>query len=140
MNPQDQNTLTRLTMAVKKIVYDPERFNIFLKMLGTQSGALTAVHTVLAVIGKQTQIPPQLMGQLGVNTYLVMVDVAEQVTKHKADPKIVHAVISQLMHQTNQTLKQSQQTPQQAPQQPPQNANPPLGSAGIIGSQMGAAA
>lgn len=135
MSPQDQHILTRLTMVAKKIVYDPARFKVFLQMLGTQHGALTAVHTVLAAISHHTQIPPELVGQLGVNTYLVMVDVAQQTTHHKADPKIVHEVVQQIMAQSGQggpvggADGSAQATP--APQ-------PPAAPQGILGSQMGA--
>ena len=131
MTPQDQQLLTKLTLAVKKIVYDPARFKTFLKMLGTKDGAIVAVHTILAVIGKATQIPPQLMSQLGVNAYLIMVDVAQQATGHKADPQIVHQVIQQIM---SESATQPSAPSQPAPA-PAQSAPAPQG---IIGAQMGA--
>jgi hypothetical protein len=131
MNPQDQQLLTRLTMAAKKIVYDPQRFKVFLKMLGTKDGAIIAVHTVLAVIQKATQVPPELLPQLGVNTYLIMVDVAQSATGHKADPKIVHDVIQQIMSESaTQPASASQPAPSPAQSTPP--------AQGIIGAQMGA--
>ena len=139
MTPQDKALLTKLTMAAKKIVYDPQRFKIFLKMLGTQAGAVIAVHAVIAVISKATQIPPELLPQLGVNTYLVMVDVAQHVTGHKADPKIVHQVIQAIMSQSGQSAAPAAPSAPAAPAAG-QAPNPPatMGQ-GIIGSQMGAA-
>jgi len=125
MTPQDQQLLTKLTLAVKKIVYEPGRFKTFLKMLGTKDGAVVAVHTVLAVLQKATQIPPQILPQLGVNTYVIMVDLAQEVTGHKADPKIVHDVMQAIM-------KENSAQPAPAAPQPPQAPQ------GIIGQQMGA--
>lgn len=129
MQPKN-DLLSRLTLIVKKIVYDPQRFKIFLKMLGTQQGALQAVHTVLAIIQKQTQVPEQLLPQLGVNAYLIMVDVAQQTTGHKADPMIVHQVVQAIMKSTTQPAAPSQPAPA-----PAQSAPAPQG---IIGAQMGA--
>lgn len=137
MTPQDQQLLKKLTMAIKKIVYDPSRFKSFLKMLGTKDGAIVAVHTVVAVLQKSTQVPPQLVAQLGVNAYLIMVDVAQEVTGHKADPKIVHDVIQQIMSESaNQSGPNAQNQPQ--PNSLPAQSNVP--PQGIIGQQMGAAA
>lgn len=133
MNPQDQALLKKLTMAIKKIVYDPARFKTFLKMLGSKDGALIAVHTVIAVLQKSTQVPPQLIAQLGVNTYLIMVDVAQSATGHKADPKIVHDVIQSIMKsaQPQQGAGQTANVPAMM------NSQSPMPQ-GILGSQMGA--
>lgn len=128
--------LTRLTMVVKKIIYNPERFKIFLKMLGSQHGAVQAVHTVLAIINKKRPIPPELISQLGVNAYLAMVDVAVDLTKHNPDPQIVHNVIQEIISQTFQ----KDQMAANASQQPSQPASPQPQSQGIIGQKMGAMA
>jgi hypothetical protein len=132
MSPQDIATLSKLTMIAKKIIYDPKRMMTFLKMLGTVDGAITAVHTVTAAIQQHTQVPPNLLPQLGANVYLVMVDVAQEVTHHKADPTIVHNVVGKIMSQATQTPTPSQPAPAAAQSTPaPQ---------GIIGQQMGAPA
>jgi hypothetical protein len=66
-----------------------------------------------------------------VNTYLILVDVAQQATGHKADPKIVHDVIQQIMSEsTTQPAAPSQPAPA-----PAQSAPAPQG---IVGAQMGA--
>ena len=131
MNPQDTQLLTKLTLAVKKIVYDPQRFKTFLGMLGSKEGAITAVHTILALIQHEVQVPPALLPQLGVNAYLIMVEVAEHVTGHKADPHIVHDVVQMVMQGA------ASQPDQGASPNPAQTPNQPIGS-GIIGNQMGA--
>lgn len=120
MTPQDKTLLTQYSNAAKHIIYDRQRFKHFLNLLGTQSGAIHAVHLVLAIIEKTKPIPPSIVHQLGVNIYLLMVDVAEKVTKHQADPGIVHSVITQLRGTINKMH------PAPAPK------------AGIIANNMGA--
>lgn len=116
--------ITKYTNAAKHVIYDPSRFKHLLGMLGTKAGAIQAVHLVMAIIEKNKPIPPAIAKQLGVNIYLLMVDVAEQVTKHQADPQIVHDVVGQL----SGSIDKTHPVPATMPSQ------------GIIGSQMGAAA
>jgi hypothetical protein len=123
MNPQDKVALTKFTLVAKKIIYDPQRMKMLLQMMGSKLGALHAVHAIIAIIEKNKPIPPAIIQQLGVNAYLIMVDVAQSVTGHKADPKIVHEVMAAI-HQTTDQAPQPVQ-PQQIPAQ------------GIIGSRMG---
>jgi hypothetical protein len=97
MNPQDKSQLTVFTMLAKKIIFDADRMKVFLKMLGSKEGALQAVHTVLAVIQQKKPIPPAIEPLLGVNTYMVMVDFAQKITGHKADPAIMADVIKTII-------------------------------------------
>jgi hypothetical protein len=124
MTPQDKLALTRFSMMAKHIIYDTQRFKHFLNLLGSQAGAIHAVHLVLAIIEKTKPIPLSIVHQLGVNAYLLMVEVAEKVTGHQADPGIVHSVIQTLAGTIDKT-------------HPAPATMPPKG---IIGSQMGAAA
>jgi hypothetical protein len=97
MNPEDKMQLQKYTMVAKKIIYDPARMKAFMKMLGSKEGAVTAVHTVVAAIDKLKPVPPQLMPLLGVNAYMLMVDVAQEVTNMKPDPGIMQAVVGTIM-------------------------------------------
>lgn len=114
MEPKDQDQLMKFTLAAKKVIYDADRMRGFLQMLGTQPGALQAVHSVISIIEKFKPIPPNIAPLLGVNIYMIMVDVAQTVTKHKADPEILKAVIQSILSSTKQQPKTPQQTQQPA--------------------------
>lgn len=129
--PQEQDVLMKFTLAAKKVIFDPERMKGFLQMLGSQEGALQAVHTVIAIIGQQREIPTNIIPLLGVNVYMVMVDLAQDITHRKADPKILSAVIKSIL-----SSAQAAHAPQQVAQAQPAPQQPP----GIIGQQMGVAA
>ncbi len=133
MNPQDQALLTKYTLAAKKIIFNAGRMREFMKMLGSKEGALQAVHTVIAMVEKVKQVPPQIIPYLSANIYMVMVDVAQSVTGRKADPGIVKEVLESIM----ESVKTSHGKPPSAPMQA---QSTPAQSAGIIGSQIGAAA
>jgi hypothetical protein len=110
MDPNQKTLLQKYTMVAKKIIYDPARMKTFMKMLGSKDGAVTAVHTVVGAIEKLKPIPAQLTPLLGVNVYLLMVDVAQEATKMQPDPAIMKGVIDQIMSEVG-----GQQAP--APQQ-----------------------
>lgn len=114
MNPQDKSLLEKYTRVAKKIIYNPERMKKFLRMMGTKEGAVTAVQTVIAAIDKAKPIPPQILPMLAVNSYMIMVDVAQEGTGIKASPKVLNDVIG-LILQTAQGMTQQQQA---APAQP----------------------
>jgi hypothetical protein len=124
LDPQSKEVLTKFSMVAKKIIYDPERMKQFMQMLGSTQGALAAVQTVMAVIEKQRPIPPEIAPYLGVNIYMIMVDVAQEVTQHKPSPEIIKGVIETIMKTVQQSHGQQQAAPAQSPPQ------------GIIGSQM----
>lgn len=93
----DKGLLTKYTTVAKKIIYNPERMRSFMKMLDSKEGALQAVQTVVAAIDKLKPVPPQLMPLLGVNCYLLMVDVAQEVTSFEPDPAILQEVAGQIL-------------------------------------------
>lgn len=105
--------LTKFTNAAKHIIYNPQRMKAFLGMLKSKEGAVQAVHTVIGAIEKSKPVPAEILPMLMVNTYLVMVDVAQEVTGAKADPNIVREVVGLLLSQQGQ-----QPQPQQQPTQP----------------------
>jgi hypothetical protein len=116
LDPQSKDSLSRFTLAAKKIIYAPERMKQFMTMLGTPDGAITAVQSVLAVIEKSRHIPPQVVPLLAVNCYLVMVDVAQEATKVKPDPGVMKQVIAAIMSKVQQVGQQNTQQPQQIQQ------------------------
>ena len=140
MNPQDMEVLKKFTVVAKKIVYEPERFKQFLGMLGSMEGALHAVSTVLSVIEKHKPIPPQIMTQLAMNTYLVMVELARDVTGHKPDQKIMEQVMKQIHDNISQIAPHAQEPAAEEaaePVQEPQAQEQMEPQQGLIAKKMG---
>lgn len=140
IDPQKKDLLTKFTLAAKSYIYDPDRFKMLLKMLGTEQGAIMAVQTVISAVEKAKPIPPSIAKLLALNVYVVMVDMAQRVTKIKAAPEIMMKVIGKLMQQI--VVAKPGQQPGQPPsgQQPPQQAQqaPQMPPQGIINTNMGA--
>lgn len=99
LDPQSKDLLAKLTIVAKKIIYNPERMKQFMQMMGTPDGAITAVQSVISVIDQKTDIPPNILPLLGINVYMVMVDVAQAATKLQPDSGIMKAVISKILQQ-----------------------------------------
>ena len=140
IDQQKKDLITKFTLAAKSYIYDPERFRMLLKMLGTEQGAVLAVQTVISAVEAAKPIPKSIAKLLAINVY--MVDMAQKVTKVKAAPEVMMKVIAKLMKQVvvsppgqkpqgqpGQPAGQPPQQAQQAPQMPPQ---------GIINSNLGA--
>lgn len=108
--------LTKYTALAKDIIYDEDRMRKFMKMLGTSDGALIAVHTVLGAIEQAKPIPPQIAKNLGVNAYLVLVDMAQQITGQEASPKIMKQVINAILSEVTRTHPDQPQQPEQPKQ------------------------
>ena len=100
LDPQDSSQLSAYTLLAKKIIFDTQRMEKFMSMLGTKEGALVAVQTVIAAIDKIKPIPAQLAPLLGVSVYLLMVDLAQDVTGAKADAKIMRDVVNAILAAT----------------------------------------
>jgi hypothetical protein len=99
LDPQSKDLLAKLTVVAKKIVYNPDRMKQFMQMMGTPDGAITAVQSVISVIEQKTDIPPNILPLLGINIYMVMVDVAQAATKLQPDAGIMKAVIAKILQQ-----------------------------------------
>lgn len=137
MNPQDKTLLEKYTQVAKKIIYEPNRMGKFMKMLGSKEGALTAVQTVVAAIEKIKPVPPQIAPLLGVNAYMLMVDIAQEVTQAKPDPAIIKEVIGSIMSAVGAPpdqgmLAQMQGQGAPAPQPEPTPAPAPEDEAGML--------
>lgn len=115
MTPEIKDRLTRFTLAAKAVIYDAGRMQQFMQMMGDKDGAITAVKTVMGTIDTKIPIPADLAPLLGVNIYMMLVDVAREITGKKPSPEIVRDVIWKI-------LKGIQ--PSGQPQQPQQPAQP----------------
>ena len=130
---QPVDLLAKYTALAKDIIYDADRFSKLRNMMGSPQGAVVAVKTVLGAIEQAKPIPPDLARNLAVNTYLVLVDMAQAASEQedevpvKASPEKMKKVIGLLLKETNLTQ----------PAQPPQGMSDssmeePTGRAGIL--------
>ena len=119
MDPQRKGALMQFTTAAKSIIFDAGRMREFLPMMDTKSGAIQAVQTVVSVIEQKKPVPPDIAPLLAVNVYMLMVDLAKDITGMEPDPGIVKGVVGEILA----TMVQShgrQGQPAQPQQQPPQ--------------------
>ena len=92
-----KDTLAKFIVAVKAFVYNKERADALLDMIETQDGAVQAVNTVLMAIEKKVQIPPEIRPLVAANTYLIIVDVAMQVTGDKPDKAVMKQTMAAIV-------------------------------------------
>lgn len=137
MDPNKKSRLMLLTTAAKHIIFNAERMEKFLPMLNTRDGAIKAVQAVIGVIDRKQPVPPDVAPLLGVNIYMLMVDMAQEVVGQKPDVKIVRNVIQAILQTVAKTeplqsdIKRDRTQPQQpAQQQQPQPAQQPAGLMG----------
>ena len=121
MNPKVKEDLMSFTLAAKAVVYDAKRMESFLPMIETRNGAIQAVQSVMAAIDMKKPIPPSVAPFLGVNIYVLMVQMAQDITGRKADKAIMQKVIFDIL---GNVLK-SHGKPKQ-PSQPAQPAAQPM--------------
>lgn len=115
MDPQRKGALMAFTNAAKAVLYDAGRMRQFLPMMDTKSGAIQAVQAVVSVIEQKKPVPPDIAPLLAVNIYMLMVDMAREITDQEPDPAIVKTVVGELLA----TMQQGQQ-PAAQPQPPAQ--------------------
>jgi len=126
MHPNN-DLLTKFTVLAKSVIYDKQRMEKFMNMMGTADGALVAVQTVIGAIEQAKPIPPDVLQQLGVNIYLLLVDMAQHITGVKPGPNRLKQVISKIIDTLSkpQSPQPAQgQMPPQAQAQPPQQQRP----------------
>ena len=115
MQHPQQDLLTKFTTLAKTVIYNEDRMRKFMGMLGTPEGAVIAVQTVIGAIEQAKPVPPEIVKSLGVNVYLLLVDMAQEITDKKASPEIMKKVISMILDGISKS-----HGPQQAPQNMPQ--------------------
>lgn len=97
MTPEVKNQLMKLTMAAKAVIYEPTRLQELLRLLATKEGAVTAAKTVVGAVESRMAVPPKLAAMLAVNAYMLLVDVAQEVTKKKPSPQVIKEVIGMIV-------------------------------------------
>lgn len=97
MDPQRKSALEQLITAAKAVIFDAKRMSQFLPMMDTKSGAIQAVQSVMAVIEQKKPVPPDLSPLLGASIYMLMVDMAKDVTGMQPDPAIVQTVVGEIL-------------------------------------------
>jgi hypothetical protein len=97
MKPEQKYSLSKLMLAAKAIIFDAKRMSQFLPMMDTKSGAIQAVQSVIAVIEQKKPVPADLAPLLGVSVYMLMVDMAKDVTGMKPDPEVVKGVAGEIL-------------------------------------------
>ena len=143
MDPQRKERLSQFTTAAKGIIYNPARMQEFLPMLDTKNGAIQAVQTIMSVIEQKKPIPPDVAPLLGVNTYMLLVDMAQEIVGEAPDPEVVKGVIGEILATLQQSHGEQGEPPamEQAEPAPEQMQEQQAGTEmprGLVGRQMGA--
>ena len=120
MDPQRKGALMQYTTAAKSIIFDANRMREFLPMMDTKSGAIQAVQAVVSVIEQKKPVPPDIAPLLAVNVYMLMVDMAREITDMEPDPEIVKGVVSEILSTMAQSHGQGQPEQPEQPEQPGQ--------------------
>ena len=97
--------LPKFLTAIKAIVYNQERANVFLPMLDTRQGSVTAVANVLSALDGKRKLPRELVPMLAVHTYLMMVDVAMAATGQKPEKGVMKQTIDALLATIERVFK-----------------------------------
>ena len=127
MDPQRKSALMQFTTAAKAIIFDAGRMQQFLPMMDTKSGAIQAVQAVIGVIEQKKPVPPDIAPLLGASVYMIMVDMAREITDMEPDPEIVKGVVGEILSAMGQAYGGQQQPagPQDpAAEQPVEEAPP----------------
>lgn len=123
IQPQAKQTLKKYTTAAKHVIFDAKRMSQFAKMMDTRDGSVKAVQTVMAVIENTKPIPPDIRTLLGVNIYIIMVDLLQEVHQQAPDKQTVAQTLMAIIKAIAEPAQQAQPA-----QQPP--AQPPMGLIG----------
>ena len=138
MNPKVKEDLMSYTLAAKAIIYDAKRMESFLPMIETRNGAIQAVQSVMAVIDMKKPIPPSVAPFLGVNIYVLMVQMAQDITGRKADKaimqKVIFDILGNVLKSHGKPTKQPAAPMAQPEAQPQPPAAQPAPQPGLIGA------
>lgn len=145
LTPESKGELSKFTTAAKVVIFNPDRMRAFLPMLDQQDGAIQAVQTVIGAIEQKRPVPAAIAPLLGVNVYLLLVDMAKEITGDNPDPQIVKDVVVQILSQMSDAYKEGSESPQQEQAEPAAErmqeqqagSEVPM-QKGLIGRQIGA--
>jgi hypothetical protein len=146
MTPETKSELSKFTTAAKLVIFNPERMRQFLPMLESTDGAIQAVQTIIGAIEQKKQVPPDVAPLLGVNVYLLLVDMAKEITGQAPDPQVVKDVVVQILEQMSSAYQEGGEAPEQEQSEMPQEqaqeqaqgVERPIADKGLIGRQIGA--
>ena len=108
MDPQRKGALMQFTTAAKSIIFNADRMRQFLPMMDTKSGAIQAVQAVIGAIEQKKPVPADIAPLLGVNVYMLMVDLAKDATGMAPDPAIVQGVVGEILATMKRAYSQKQ--------------------------------
>ena len=133
--------LAQFTMMARAVVENAERMKSFLPMMDSPEGAIQAVQSVIGAIEQKKPIPPRVVPLLGVNCYMLMVDMAHNATGEEPDPQIVRQVAMEILSTFSQSHAAAPEpaaepAPEQMQEQQAGMEQPAGG--GLIGRAMGA--
>lgn len=92
-----KDTLSKFITVIKAFVYDQKRAGDILDMIETRDGAMTAVQSTIDAIETKVKIPPDAKPLVAANAYLIMVDMAMQVTGEKPDKGIMKQTMAAIV-------------------------------------------
>lgn len=118
MDPQKKGALAQFTTAAKAIIYDAGRMQQFLPMMDTKDGAIKAVQSIVSVIEQRKPVPPGVAPLLAVNSYMLLVDMAREITGQEPDPAIVKGVVDEILATVGQSHPEQGETPQMEQEEP----------------------
>ena len=122
LDPQRKQLLAKYTKAAKAIIYNADRMKQIAPMLDTRDGAVKAVSTVISTIEQKKPVPQEIKIYLGINIYIMIVDLIQDAYGKKPDKKAVML--------TGLEIVKSLAAPKQATPQTQQTSMP---QAGLIG-------
>ena len=114
LNSDRKSQLSKYTQAVKAIIYNADRMRQLAPMLDTRDGAVKAVLAILGAIEQKKPIPADIKTLLGINAYILMVDMLQEIHGQKPDNKAVSQTILAII----KTVAQPKQSIQQPTPQP----------------------
>ena len=143
VDPQYKLTLLKFVNAAKYVIYDPQRAASLLKMMqGNGTGALAAVHTVIASIEQNKPVDPKIVPLLSVSILMLLLELMKKAFNKELPPDTLKKLISQVMlastqDHLNHPTQQAQQAAQPAvPPAPAPQAQTAPAQGGIIQGAM----
>lgn len=97
LNPERKSLLDKFTKAVKAVIYNADRMRQLAPMLDTRDGSIKAVASVIGTIEQKKQIPPEIKTLLAINTYVLMVDMLQEIQGQKPDNQAVSQTMIAIM-------------------------------------------
>ena len=131
IDPNYQDAMEKFVSAAKFIIYDKSRADSLLKMMATESGAIIAVHTVVAAIEQHKPVPKEIAPLLGVAIFSMLVALLKKVFGKTPPPNALKAITVKIMTGVASAGEQAQSNPQA-----PAPAAAPAAAGGIIQGAM----